>query len=59
MYIGGSTLLSSTYSNYEKSKAQSLSKFVTFSCSGLAALLSGILLDKMGWVNINIVCLLF
>ncbi len=54
MFVGGSTLLSSTYHNLERAKVQAFNDFVVFSSAGLFSLLAGIIHFKFSWQIINI-----
>ena len=49
MFLGGTTLLTSTYRQGEQFKVQACNDFVVFSLQGLAALSSGFLLLNWGW----------
>ena len=49
MFLGGTTLLTTTYRQAEQFKVQATNDFVVFSLQGLAALSSGFLLMNWGW----------
>jgi predicted MFS family arabinose efflux permease len=53
-FIGGTTLLTSTYRPEERNKAQGLSDFVVFTATALASLGAGSLLATVGWDAVNI-----
>lgn len=54
MFIGGTTLLTGTYSEAEKAKAQAINDFSVFSAVTLASLGSGALQHLLGWRMVNI-----
>jgi MFS family permease len=56
-YIGGTTLLTSTYRPQERNKAQGLSDLVVFTVTALASLGAGLLLATKGWGAVNIAML--
>jgi len=49
MFIGGSTMLTSTYNTCERPKTQALNDFIVFGSVALASLSSGQLLHYLGW----------
>lgn len=53
MFVGGSTLLTSTYTAQERAKVQAANDFAVFSLTALAAFGSGALLTAFGWVGVN------
>ena len=53
MYIGGTTLLTETYTPTEKAKAQGFNEVVVFSVQGMSALFSGVLVNTRGWDVLN------
>jgi len=53
MYIGGTTLLTETYTPAEKAKAQGFNEVVVFSVQGMSALFSGVLVNTRGWDVLN------
>jgi MFS family permease len=53
-YIGGTTLLTSTYHPSERNKAQGLSDLLTFATTAIMSLSAGGLLAKQGWDAVNI-----
>ena len=53
LFIGGTTLLTETYSESEKFKTQALNDFMVFSMVALASLSAGILNHKFGWQFVN------
>ncbi len=53
LFIGATTLLTETYSEQEKFKAQALNDFLVFSVVATASLSAGILNHKFGWVFVN------
>ncbi len=56
-YVGGSTLLTSTYTPAERAKVQASHDFTVYAATASAAALSGILAAKAGWVVINLAAL--
>jgi MFS family permease len=53
MFVGGSTLLTSTYTIEERAKVQAANDFTVFPTSALAAFGSGALLTTLGWEGVN------
>jgi MFS family permease len=53
-YVGGSTLLTSTYAPAERAKVQASHDFTVYTATASAAALSGILQAKAGWAVINL-----
>lgn len=53
LFIGGTTLLTETYTESEKFKTQALNDFLVFSMVALASLSAGILNHKFGWQFVN------
>jgi MFS family permease len=49
LFLGGTTLLTSTYRPAERFKVQALNDFIVFSMQALAALGSGFILAQFGW----------
>jgi MFS family permease len=56
-YVGGSTLLTSTYTATERAKVQASHDFTVYSATASAAALSGVLAAKAGWFVINLAAL--
>ena len=56
-YVGGSTLLTSTYAPAERAKVQASHDFTVYTATASAAALSGILQAKAGWAVINLAAL--
>jgi len=57
MYIGGTSLLTLSYTEAEKAKTQALNDFLVFVMLALTTLTAGILHHLFGWIVINIVVL--
>ncbi|NHC61685.1 MFS transporter [Paenalcaligenes suwonensis] len=57
MYIGGTTLLTSTYSPLEKSRAQATNDMVIFIVGVLCSFSAGWLLEVIGWSLMNLILL--
>jgi MFS family permease len=53
-YVGGSTLLTSTYAPSERAKVQASHDFTVYAATASAAAVSGVLAAKAGWVVINL-----
>jgi MFS family permease len=56
-YVGGSTLLTTTYTPVERAKVQASHDFTVYAATASAAALSGVLAAKAGWVVINLAAL--
>jgi MFS family permease len=56
-YVGGSTLLTTTYTSSERAKVQASHDFTVYAATATAAALSGILAAKAGWFVINLAAL--
>jgi MFS family permease len=53
-YIGGTTMLTSTYAPSERNKAQGLNDLLVFGTTALTSLSAGKLLSTFGWSAVNI-----
>ncbi|MFV1992572.1 MAG: MFS transporter [Acidiferrobacterales bacterium] len=53
LFIGGTTLLTETYTEPEKAKAQALNDFLIFSNVSFAALCAGLVHHSFGWLVVN------
>jgi MFS family permease len=53
-FIGGTTLLTYCYEPAEAGKVQAFNDFVVFATVACGSLLSGQLLDRLGWMSVNI-----
>lgn len=56
-YVGGSTLLTTTYAPVERAKVQASHDFTVYAATASAAALSGVLAAKAGWFVINLAAL--
>jgi MFS family permease len=56
-FVGGSTLLTSTYTPAERAKVQASHDFSVYATTASAAALSGVLQAKAGWMVINLATL--
>jgi hypothetical protein len=56
-FVGGSTLLTTTYAPAERAKVQASHDFIVYASTASAAALSGILQAKAGWTVINLAAL--
>ena len=54
LFIGGTTLLTETYAESEKAKAQALNDFVVFTVITIASLSAGALQYQLGWRAVNL-----
>jgi MFS family permease len=54
LFVGGSTLLTETYRESEKARAQGLNDFAVFTCITAASLFAGTLQHHFGWRTVNI-----
>ncbi len=55
LYVGGTTLLTSTYLPAEKAKVQAANDFVIFGTVTVATFFSGSLLNALGWAALNLI----
>ncbi len=55
MYIGGTSLLTSTYSTSEKARAQAINDMTIFAVGLICSFSAGWLLQTLGWRNMNLV----
>ncbi|MCC6718964.1 MAG: MFS transporter [Acetobacteraceae bacterium] len=53
MFIGATTLVTTTYRAAERGKAQALNDFLIFGTTAIASFLAGYLEEKLGWASIN------
>lgn len=56
-FVGGSTLLTTTYAPAERAKVQASHDFTVYGCTAAAAALSGVLHAKAGWMVLNLAAL--
>jgi len=59
LFIGATTLLTQTYREEEKAKAQGFNDFAVFTLVTIASLSAGILQHKLGWQMVNYAALPF
>ena len=59
LYISGTSLLVTTYSQHEKFKAQGFNDLVGFSATAIGILSAGILISMTSWKIINFMCIPF
>lgn len=57
MYIGGTTLLTSTYSAEEKARAQAINDMTIFAVGLTCSFSAGALLEALGWQTLNLALL--
>jgi predicted MFS family arabinose efflux permease len=53
-FIGGTTLLTYCYEPAEAGKVQAFNDFAVFATVACGSLLSGQLLDRLGWTSVNL-----
>ncbi len=53
LFIGGTTLLTETYSVAEREKTQAANDFLVFGTTATASLMSGVLLNGFGWSTVE------
>ncbi|MEM7209413.1 MAG: MFS transporter [Pseudomonadota bacterium] len=53
LYVGGTTMLTDTYTPGEKARAQGLNDVIVFSTVTIAALSAGVLQQTVGWERVN------
>lgn len=58
-YVGGSTLLTTTYLPAERAKVQAAHDFTVYGATATSAALSGVLQAKAGWLIINLAAVPF
>jgi MFS family permease len=56
-YVGGSTLLTQTYTAAERAKVQASHDFIVYATTAAAAALAGFLQQKAGWTALNLAAL--
>ena len=57
LYVGGTTLLTRTYSTTERFKAQAVNDFGVFAISATASLLAGTVIHFLGWTPLVLMSL--
>ena len=57
LYIGGTTLLTETYTTAERAKVQGTNDFIVFGLQGISSLSSGAVLIRDGWNALNLLVL--
>jgi MFS family permease len=55
LYVGGTTMLTLTYSMNERFKAQAVNEFTVFGISATASLLAGTVIHLYGWYTLALV----
>jgi MFS family permease len=55
LYVGGTTLLTYTYSMAERFRAQAVNEFLVFGMSASASLLAGTVMFYFGWTTLMLV----
>jgi MFS family permease len=57
LFVGATALLSSTYSDGERFRAQGFNDFMVFGSQALASLSAGFAIETLGWEILNLVTL--
>jgi len=57
MFVGGTTLLTSSYRPAERARTQAASEFSTAALTALATLAAGQVLNQWGWQGVNLAVL--
>lgn len=57
LYVGGTTMLTTTYTEAERSRAQAINDMTIFVIAMTCSFAAGALLDAFGWVAMNLVVL--
>ncbi|MGI9204976.1 MAG: MFS transporter [Woeseiaceae bacterium] len=55
LYVGGTTMITRTYSISERFRAQGINEFCVFGTSALASLLAGTIIHAYGWLTLILV----
>jgi predicted MFS family arabinose efflux permease len=53
MFVGATTLVTTTYRPAERGKAQALNDFLVFGTTATCSLLAGLLQNRLGWLPLN------
>ena len=59
LYVGGTTMLTYTYSLEERFKAQAVNEFLVFGTAATASLLAGTVMHYFGWLHLMLIPLPF
>ncbi len=59
LFVGGTTMVTESYSPAEKAKTQAANDFLVFGSVACAALLSGVLYEWLGWAAMNYIAIPF
>ena len=57
LFVGATTLLTTTYRPSERGKAQAFNDFMVFGTTATASLLASVVLELQGWAHLNYVAL--
>lgn len=57
LFVGGTTLLTTTYRPAERFRAQAVNEFAVFGSQAVASLLAGGLVHRLGWERLNLASL--
>jgi MFS family permease len=57
MFVGATTLLTTTYRPAERGKAQAFNDFMVFGVTTVASLMASVVLELQGWAVLNYVAL--
>jgi len=53
LFVGATTMLTTTYRPSERGKAQALNDFMVFATTTVASLMAGVVLELKGWATLN------
>jgi MFS family permease len=53
MFVGATTLLTTTYRQAERGKAQAFNDFMVFGTTATASLMASVVLEVQGWAVLN------
>ena len=57
LFVGATTLLTTTYRSAERGKAQAFNDFMVFGVTTVASLMASVVLELKGWAALNYVAL--
>jgi MFS family permease len=55
LYVGGTTMLTYTYTSAERFRAQAVNEFLVFGTSAMASLLAGTVMHLVGWTRLMLI----
>ena len=54
LFVGATTLVTTTYRPVERGKAQALNDFLVFGTTATCSLLAGLQQNRLGWLSLNL-----